>query len=50
MAFPDRIERTVALARPPQVVWLALTTAEGLAAWFGAQATIDLRPGSARRR
>ena len=34
MGFPDRIERTVELAHPPGKVWAALTTAEGLAAWF----------------
>ena len=45
MAFPDRIERTVELAHPPEKVWAALTTAEGLAAWFGDEAAIDLRPG-----
>ena len=45
MGFPDRIERTVDLAAPPEKVWTALTTAEGLAAWFGNTATIDLRPG-----
>jgi uncharacterized protein YndB with AHSA1/START domain len=45
MAFPDRIERTVEIAQPPATVWAALTTAEGLSAWFGQQATIDLRPG-----
>jgi uncharacterized protein YndB with AHSA1/START domain len=45
MAFPDRIERTVELAHPPAKVWAALTTAEGLAGWFGQQAVIDLRPG-----
>ena len=45
MAFPDRIERTIHLARPPREIWPALTTAEGLSAWFGEQATIDLRPG-----
>ncbi len=45
MGFPDRIERTVDLAHPPATVWAALTTAEGLASWFGQQATIDLRPG-----
>ncbi len=45
MGFPDRIERTVELAHPPATVWAALTTAEGLAGWFGQQATIDLRPG-----
>ncbi len=45
MGFPDRIERTVELAHPPAKVWAALTTAEGLAAWFGEEAAIDLRPG-----
>jgi uncharacterized protein YndB with AHSA1/START domain len=45
MAFPDRIERTMTLDRPPSAVWRALTTAEGLSAWFGNQAAIDLRPG-----
>jgi uncharacterized protein YndB with AHSA1/START domain len=47
MGFPDRIERTVELAHPPATVWAALTTAEGLSAWFGEEATIDLRPGGA---
>jgi uncharacterized protein YndB with AHSA1/START domain len=45
MGFPDRIERTVQIAHPPAKVWAALTTAEGLAAWFGQEAAIDLRPG-----
>jgi uncharacterized protein YndB with AHSA1/START domain len=49
MGFPDRIERTVELAHPPAEVWAALTTAEGLGAWFGEEATIDLRPGGAAR-
>jgi uncharacterized protein YndB with AHSA1/START domain len=43
MAFPDRIERTVEIAHPPAKVWAALTTAEGLGAWFG-------EPGACRRR
>ena len=47
MAFPDRIERTVSLDHAPHEVWQALTTAEGLSAWFGERATIDLRPGGA---
>jgi uncharacterized protein YndB with AHSA1/START domain len=47
MAFPDRIERTVTLTRAPRDVWQALTTAEGLSAWFGERASIDLRPGGA---
>src|SRR5215469_2583899 len=45
MAFPDRIERTVEIRQPPAKVLAALTTAEGLSAWFGQEATIDLRPG-----
>jgi len=47
MSFPDRIERTIEIAHPQATVWAALTTAEGLGAWFGNQATIDLRPGGA---
>src|SRR5580693_3590552 len=43
--FPDRIERTVEIAHPPATVWAALTTAEGLSAWFGKEVRIDLRPG-----
>jgi uncharacterized protein YndB with AHSA1/START domain len=42
---PDRIERTVELAHPPEKVWEALTTAEGLSGWFGISAEVDLRPG-----
>jgi uncharacterized protein YndB with AHSA1/START domain len=49
MGFPDRIERTVEIAHPPATVWAALTTAEGLGAWFGNEATIDLRPGGVAR-
>ena len=45
MGFPDRIVRTVEIAHPPARVWAALTTAEGLAGWFGEEAAIDLRPG-----
>ena len=49
MGFPDRIERTVEVAHPPDAVWAALTTAQGLGTWFGNEATIDLRPGGAAR-
>jgi uncharacterized protein YndB with AHSA1/START domain len=49
MAFPDRIERTLEIAHPRETVWAALTTSEGLAGWFGNEATIDLRPGGAAR-
>ena len=47
MGFPDRIERTVELAHTRCGGWAALTTGEGLAAWFGDEAGIDLRPGGA---
>lgn len=47
MGFPDHIVRTVEISHPPQRVWTALTTAEGLAAWFGHEAGIELRPGGA---
>ena len=46
MAFPDRIERTVELPHPPAKVWTALTTAEGLGAWFGNSASADPKPGA----
>lgn len=49
MGFPDRIERTVELAAPPDQVWAALTTADGLRSWFGDEVVIDLRPGGAAR-
>jgi uncharacterized protein YndB with AHSA1/START domain len=49
MGFPDRIERTVEVAHPPRTVWAALTTAEGLGAWLGNEAVIDLRPGGLAR-
>jgi len=49
MTFPDRIERIVEIAQPPAKVWAALTTAEGLSAWFGKEASIDLRPGGLAR-
>ena len=49
MAFPDRIERTLRLAHPPERVWAALTTAEGLGTWFGNSAEVDLRVGGQAR-
>ncbi len=47
MGFPDRIERTLELSHSPARVWAALTTSDGLSAWFGQRARIDLRPGGA---
>jgi uncharacterized protein YndB with AHSA1/START domain len=49
VGFPERIERTVEVAQPPATVWAALTTAEGLSAWFVKDAAIDLRPGGFAR-
>ena len=49
MAFPDRIERTVDISHPREIVWAALTTSDGLASWFGDEATIDLRTGGTAR-
>ena len=45
MGFPDRIERTLDLPHPPERVWAALTTADGLGTWFGNTAKVDLRVG-----
>jgi uncharacterized protein YndB with AHSA1/START domain len=45
MNVPDAIEREVILPVPPARVWAALTHADQLGAWFGTQASIDLRPG-----
>ena len=45
MDVPDSIEREVILPVPPARVWTALTRPDQLSAWFGTQATIDLRPG-----
>jgi uncharacterized protein YndB with AHSA1/START domain len=45
MGFPDRIERTISVTHPPEKVWAAITTAEGLGTWFGQKATVDLRVG-----
>lgn len=42
---PDSIEREIVLKHPVERVWTALTTAEGLAGWFGSAAEIELRPG-----
>ena len=50
MPVPDRIERVVELPHPPEKVWTALTTAEGLGGWFGRGAEIDdLAPGGQAR-
>ena len=45
--IPDTIERELILPVPPARVWTALTRADQLSAWFGTQASVDLRPGGA---
>jgi uncharacterized protein YndB with AHSA1/START domain len=47
MEVPDSIERELILPVPPSRVWAALTQPDLLSAWFGTEATIDLRPGGA---
>lgn len=48
MAFrEERFEQLVSASI--EDVWWALTTPEGLAAWFGVECEIDLRVGGARR-
>ena len=37
------------LSDPPQAVWRAITGSAELAAWFGATAEVDARPGGAVR-
>jgi uncharacterized protein YndB with AHSA1/START domain len=41
----DRIRRTALLAAPPSRVWVALTEAGEVSAWFGAEATGEFRVG-----
>jgi uncharacterized protein YndB with AHSA1/START domain len=42
---PDAIERELVLPVPPPRVWAALTEPDGLSAWFGTRAIVDLKPG-----
>lgn len=41
----DRIERSVVVSAPPEQVWEALTTEDGMKAWFGDIAEMDVQPG-----
>jgi uncharacterized protein YndB with AHSA1/START domain len=41
----DPIRREIVIAAPPETVWAALTDAGEIAAWFGAETDIDVRPG-----
>lgn len=39
------VRRQISIAASPRTVWNALTTAEGLARWFGSGARVDGREG-----
>ena len=41
----EEISRDISLPQAPESVWRALTAADQLSAWFGAEAEIDARPG-----
>lgn len=45
MPIPNSITRTVELPHPPAKVWRALTTIDGLTAWFGSHAEGVVAPG-----
>ena len=45
----DPIRREITVEAPPDVVWDALTDPRQLAAWFGAEAEVDLLVGGAIR-
>ena len=39
------VEREIVVPAPPDEVWPAVTEAEQISAWFGADVEIDVRPG-----
>jgi uncharacterized protein YndB with AHSA1/START domain len=43
------VRRSTQLSDPPEAVWGAITGSAELAAWFGASAEVDARPGGAVR-
>ena len=45
----EPIRREVTVDATPEAVWDALTDPDELAAWFGAEAEVDLRVGGAVR-
>lgn len=49
MSIPDQIETVLELPHPPEKVWQAITTADGLSQWFGDRVTVALAPGAAIR-
>jgi uncharacterized protein YndB with AHSA1/START domain len=45
MPIPNTITRTLELPHPQSKVWNALTTLDGLTAWFGSHAEGEVSPG-----
>jgi uncharacterized protein YndB with AHSA1/START domain len=45
--LPERVEREVELAAPPDEVWHAVTDADSLGEWLDAEVELDVRPGGA---
>jgi uncharacterized protein YndB with AHSA1/START domain len=42
---PGRIDRSVTVDAPIERLWRAISTADGLEAWFGGEVELDPRPG-----
>ena len=45
MPIPNTITRTLDLAHPQAKVWAAITTPDGITAWFGNHAEGEMTPG-----
>ena len=45
MPIPNTITRTLDLPHPPEQVWRALTTLDGITSWFGSHAHGEVAPG-----
>lgn len=45
MPIPNAITRTLELAHPPERVWTALATLDGITGWFGSHADGEIAPG-----
>lgn len=45
MPIPNAITRTLELAHPPERVWAALATLDGITGWFGSHADGEIAPG-----
>jgi len=45
MPIPNTITRTLDLAHPPEKVWAAVATLDGITGWFGSHADGEMTPG-----